>query len=279
MWPSRGTRLGAVAAVLVFGGCDDPTLLRPAPETVDALVITSVLDPDSSTQALVAEPIVGTFGGWFRIEVRDETGALVATETHDSVSTIPDSDSEEFSNDWLPCVRRFGDILSGRPACYIFDFRPEYGARYRIRVSAEGFPAAEAETHVPGEFELLEVETSGHPPGTKGLYARWSRSEGAYRYIVAVRSQNVVCYSTHGCLKGWYQATDATEIRAEVPATDLEAGTGPWYVDVYALDRALYEYLTTGSGGELFAVPPLENVEGGYGVVGSWLRRSKAVGY
>ncbi len=279
MRPARGTQMRAVAAVLILAGCDDPTSLRSVPEKVNAMVITTVFDPDSATQALVAEPVVGTFEGWFRIEVRDETGELVATETHDSVTISPDPDSEEHHQELLPCLRRFGGILSARPACYIIDFRPEHGARYRIRVTAEGFPAAEAETHVPGEFDLLEVETSGSPPGTKGLYVRWSRSEGAYRYIVAMRSQHVTCYSTRGCLKGWYHVTDATEMRAEVPASDLEPGSGPWYVDVYALDRALYEYLTTGSGGDLFAVPPLENVDGGYGVVGSWLRRSMKVGY
>jgi hypothetical protein len=46
-------------------------------------------------------------------------------------------------------------------------------------------------------------------------------------------------------------------------------------VDVYALDRALFEYLTTGASGDLFPVPPVQNIVGGHGAMGAWVRRTR----
>jgi hypothetical protein len=62
-----------------------------------------------------------------------------------------------------------------------------------------------------------------------------------------------------------------------VAAEDSAFGSsysGPYYVDVYAMDRHAYEDVMTGSGSEFLPVPPSENVVGGFGAVGAWVIRS-----
>lgn len=270
---------GSVLALWIAAtaGCDDPTMLRPAPGLNREMILTMVLDPDESRQVLFVEAVDvdGHFEGWVRSEIFDSRGSLIGSEIHDS---IPKNPADRVENN-LPCAVRYGVLGTANPsACFEFDLQPEHGSRYRVRVSAEGRPTAEAETLIPGDFQILDVDATGSPPGTTGLRVRWTPSSGSYRYIVAIRSERVECYDVKGCLDGWYADTDATELYATVPAEKLRAGRGPWWVDVYAMDRALYEYLTTGSGGDLFAIPPVQNVEGGYGVIGAWVRRSARVG-
>lgn len=265
-------------AVCVASACDDPTLLRPAPELAREMILTMALDPDSSTQVLFVEAVdtEGTFEGWVRADIFDEQGALLSTIAQDSVPR--EHGSSELLDILRPCGQRYGMLGIANPVtCFAFQLRPVHGREYRVRVSAEGRPTAEAATMTPGDFQIVEVDANGAPPGTKGLSVRWTPSEGAFRYIVAIRSLDVTCYHVKGCLDGWYEETATTELRATVPAEKLDAGSGPWFVDVYALDRALFEYLTTGSGGDMFAIPPVENVVGGHGVIGSWVKRSKRV--
>lgn len=61
-------------------------------------------------------------------------------------------------------------------------------------------------------------------------------------------------------------------VAGTIPGEALEDGSGPWSLEVLALDRGLYEYFISGTGHDLFSVPPVENVEGGHGVLGSWSR-------
>lgn len=272
-WPlfaALGLMIGAVA-------CEDPTSIRPPPVRDQDLVLFMVIDPDSTAQQIIVEAVDpnGWWEGFVRAEVFDEKGALLAAQTQDRVPFHSDRDQAPLWMDLIsPCIRRYGgDAFSGPATCFTLAFQPEPGKEYRLRVSAEGRPPVEARAIVPGPFELTYVNALGFPPGTSGLEVRWTPSAGAYRYIVALRSREVTCYSVHGCHDGWFVVTDSTELSTRVPAAKLREGHGPWHISVYAVDKALYEYLTTGSGGNYFSVPPISNVEGGYGVVGSWRER------
>ncbi|HEY0035512.1 MAG TPA: DUF4249 family protein, partial [Longimicrobium sp.] len=162
------------------------------------------------------------------------------------------------------------------PRCLDFRFTPRPGASYRVSVSADGFAAASGTVLVPGDFVVKAVEVRGALPGTEGLEAAWSASAGAYRYVVTVRPTTAPeCVRIRSCDKRWFAVTSDTTLSTTVPADELSGGEGPWSVDVYALDRALYEYLTTGASGDLFPVAPVQNVQGGHGAVGAWLRRSR----
>jgi hypothetical protein len=146
---------------------------------------------------------------------------------------------------------------------------------------------------VPGDFEVLDVRAEGTaPPGSEGLYVRWTESEGAYRYLVALRATIPPWCVEYGerCLngstqvlpdrQGWFAVTQNTVLQTVVSgeaAEEIASGRGPWYVDVYAVSKPLYEYLTTGTSGRLFPVPPVQNVEGGYGAVGAWVVRTMKI--
>jgi len=257
-------RAAMLAALLLATGCDDPTHARTPPR-VNALSIFLVLDPDSLVQPLLAYPtnsadVIQGLSGTVH-----SGGALVASG---SMAALPSA-----------CTERYWTSGSaGLPRCVPFQFSPRPGATYRVSVSGEGYPAAAATATVPGEFQVREVVARGTPPGTEELRVSWTPSKGAYRYVVALRPQTAPrCVRIRACTQGWYAATTDTVLQTRVPASELQGGEGAWFVDVYAMDRAVYEYLTTGSSGNLFPVPPVQNVEGGYGAVGAWVRRSRLV--
>jgi hypothetical protein len=245
-------------------GCDDPTLSRRPPE-ITAMVVLLVLDPDFSTQPLLAYPAnaVGPMA-----EVRGEIyrdAQLVSADT-----------ASKFA--WS-CAARYGSLdTAGEPSCIDFGFTPEFGVTYDVRASGDGYPPVSASASVPGDFQVREVIARGSPPGTEELEVRWTPSSGAYRYVVAMRGQDEPrCLIMNSCRQGWYGVTTDTVFSGKVPASELEGTEGPWSVDVYSMNQSAYEYLTTGTAGNLFSVPPVQNVSGGYGAVGAWVRRSKDI--
>jgi hypothetical protein len=258
--------LAALALLLAAttAACDDPTLTRRPPELA-SMTLFLVLDPDAEVQPLLAKPasaereLAGLHG-----EVRRD-GASVATAAGGSPQ----------ENAHLPCVGRYGPVTIAAH-CLAFAFRPAFGGTYSVAASADGYPSAAATTRVPGDFTITAVEAEGDPPGTGALRVAWTRSEGAYRYVVALRPSTLPpCVEMRSCEQGWSVATRDTTIHTAVPAAALAGAGGPWQVDVYAMDEAVYQYLTTGSTGNLFPVGAVQNVSGGYGAVGSWVRRSR----
>jgi hypothetical protein len=257
--------------------CDDPTALRPAPDQDRSLTVALVLVADSPVQPLLVRSVaIGDrweFKGYLHAEIHDDANELAAFAMMD---TIPSSDWKDYSH----CNYLYGTLALPSPSdCLPLEFRPRFGARYHLRVTAEDRPTVEGTTTVPGDFEIVSISARGYPPGTASLEAEWTASEGAHRYLVALRSENFICYNVRGCLDGWFTETDTTIIRTTVPESGLKEGIGPWHLDIYAVDRALYEYLTTGSGGGLFPVQPIQNVKGGYGVFGAYTRRSRRAGF
>lgn len=154
------------------------------------------------------------------------------------------------------------------------------GRRYQVTVTAPGRPQATAATTVPGDFDFESLVGDGDPPGTTRLRASWSTSAGAFRYIVNVRAvpdcmtQPPLC-ETFGL--PWADVTPVPRIDTIVPGTAIPADrTEGVEVAVYAVNRDLFEYFTTGVGGT-FTVQPKQNVSGGYGVLGAWVRRVRVM--
>jgi hypothetical protein len=264
----RATRCGAAglfaALVLLAAACGQPTAIPPT--ATDALRLFLVLDPDTTSQPLLVQRMTAgeTLQG-LRGSIRQGAAVVAAA-----------AGQEDWRNEFSPCRARYGTLPANAfPRCLDFALRPLPGATYHVEVAAEGHRPATATITVPGDFTLREVRASGNPPGATALDVRWSPSEHAYRYLVALRPQTLPrCVEINDCDQGWYAVTADTVLMATVPAEAVQGAGGPWWVDVYAVERALYEYLTTGATGDLFPVPPLQNVEGGYGAIGAWVRRS-----
>jgi len=162
----------------------------------------------------------------------------------------------------------------------VFEAAVAPGHRYRVTVTAPGRPVASAVTTIPADFAIDYIDARGDPPGAAGLEARWTPSAGAFRYIVTVRAEPD-CVTTPGVCEDfgepWAGVTAATSIDTVVPATAIPPDrTQGIEVAVYAVNREMFEYFTTGVGGP-FTVQPKQNVQGGHGVVGAWVRRVRTI--
>lgn len=255
--------LALILASATAAGCDDPTASRQPP-ALTRMVAFAILDPDSTTQPLLVYPADAASALTnLRGTVR-QGGAMVETAPM----------SEHF---W-GCSDRYGP-LSAQPRCVNFEFVPHLGTTYEVSASADGYPTVRATVTVPGDFRLIRASAEGTPPGSGGLDVWWTPSRGAYRYLVALRPTTAPgCLNTKACRRGWYAVTTDTMFAGTVPTDQMDGARGPWSIDVFALDQAAFEYLTTGSSGNLFPVPPMQNVEGGYGAIGAWVHRSLAIG-
>ncbi len=168
----------------------------------------------------------------------------------------------------------------GTSYAMLFEATVEPGRRYRVTVTAPGRPAASASTTIPADFAITTVDALGDPPGSDRLAAAWSPSAGAFRYIVNVRagpdclSQPPMC-ETFG--DPWAGVTIEPRIDTIVPMAAIPGDrTRSVEVAVIAINRELFEYFTTGVGGP-FTVQPKQNVQGGHGVLGAWVRRVRTI--
>lgn len=262
------------ALAFLYAGCGDVGIVRP--EGSERMILFMAMDPDEPYQALLvwAATPGDTLPG-LEAEVRGGGGELLATARS----------PEPWTNDSLrPCQRRYGGLAGPtRHHCLPLTFDADPGAVYHIAVRAEGYAPASATVPIPGGFDIIGAQADGEPPGREGLQAAWSASEGAFRYMVGLRADVPpwCALNETGDLcgvapdrQGWLTILADTVLDTTVDTEELEGGEGPWYFEVYATDEPLHGFLTTGHAGDLFPVPPKQNVEGGYGAVGSWVRRS-----
>ncbi|MEJ2184450.1 MAG: DUF4249 family protein [Gemmatimonadota bacterium] len=258
-------------ATLAAFACMDPASPRLPPNDRDrSLVLFMVLDPDE-----VATLVPGGQGLWVTTAFVQDSLAPPDWEFHgvDAILSSPGAASVQGQPADRGC---YGGDFPAAATCMRFPGPIRYGATYSVTVSADSFPTATASANVPGDFKILDHEANGSPPGTAGLSVSWTPSAGAYRYLVTLRAESTPeCYPY--CWNGWSAIAESTSFTGSVPAAALSKGLGPWLLDVYALDRHLYEYLSSGTGGPLFSVAPTSNVQNGYGVVGAWVRRSVPV--
>ncbi|HEU0013146.1 MAG TPA: hypothetical protein VFQ45_05655 [Longimicrobium sp.] len=275
------------ALALLLAACDDPTATRTAPP-LSGLSLYMIVDPDAHPQVLVVKPPQPTpilqLGGtvWSGAQQVAAVTPVPGVEPRDSWESWPEVCHQRHSP-----VYGVGNIP---PRCLVFDFDPQYGGTYRVDVAAQGWRSATATVTVPGSFEIRSASAGGTPPGTEGLQATWTRSAGAHRYVVALRSVLLKDCTREPCTPeddlprqeynpdGWLTATADTSVSVVVPREGLLELPRRWFLDVYAMDRVAFEYLTTGNAAEPFPVPPTQNVQGGQGAIGAWVRRSIEVG-
>ena len=259
------------ALILILLGCGDPLTVRDAPAVDRSIRLFMVLDPDSATQALLLESLDP--GGKFedlRAELHASGGLIVVGQIH-KYPDAPDVD------DRRRCSQRYGAIgTNAASACVVFESAVEPGRSYDLIVSARQRPTARARTTVPDAFSIVALSLAGEPPGTDGVDAHWNPSPSAHGYFALLRADSTDCVDVRGCPGGWSISTTDTVVSATIPREALEDGSGPWTFEVIALDRGLYQYLNSGTGNDLFSVPPIENVEGGHGVLGSWTRATRS---
>ena len=84
-------------------------------------------------------------------------------------------------------------------------------------------------------------------------------------------------HKKHCCHDGWYAEVDGTSATLSLPSKAIDEAVEPVTLDVTALSKEMHDYLTSGTEGEFFSVPPIQNVENGFGFVGSMRVRSLVV--
>lgn len=252
----RMLRGPALLLLAVCASCDDPGAALALPEFPPEVMVVAALDPGSAFQT---------------VYVRAPGGGLpprpvVARILRDGVVVVADTIEAGEPGDLSFCTNDFGR-LSGSGVCLQLHLWPEPGAEYELRVEAPGRKEAWARTTVVGTFDLDVATVAGDPPSHAA--ASWSGSAGTHRYFLSVRSAETSCSP---CETGWATYLDSTRYDGPVDAASLEEGEPPWIVQVEAMNRELYDFLTTGAGGDLFTVPPRQNVVDGHGVFGSRAR-------
>lgn len=257
----------------LVAGCDDPAQPIEVPsDLLRSMSLRLLLVPGTEIQPLWVTTLdVSEFGiiEGLSVDVISEAGVVVRIDSVTEDMAASDA-----------CYERYGVLsLNSKFACVELPFDPIPGRRYRVTVRAAGRPTATASVLIPGPFELGEITATGSPPGTERLTATWSRSDSAYAYLLGYSAGGLECgvVNVKGCPDGWFTTTRDTVLETTIPEPTVEA-SGGWRLDVFAVDRGLLEYLTTGSGDEFFAVPPVSNVEGGHGFVGAWVHQRYSLG-
>lgn len=179
--------------------------------------------------------------------------------------------------DYGPCMDRLGQMsvyheMRDR-VCMTPEAALEPGGVYRVEARARDRNTAAGIARVVGGFEIGDAVLSGAEDAAT-LSASWTPSLAAHRYIVSFRSD---CERAPEC-DPWHAEADTNTIGIRVPRYAIDnALTDPMTLDVVAFDEHLHAFLTTGHNGIAFDVPPVQNVEGGFGVVGSLRFRERAL--
>lgn len=258
----RALRRALLALTLGLAGCIDPASARLPLETSERdLIVFMVLDPQRTGQD--GRPLQAAVITTSDVSLSELSGLEVDLMNSDGSLGRGQPTSSE--------CPYFGSYAAPS-TCVVFEVNAAAWESYSLLASADGHTPVTGAATVPGAFEITSYVAEGGPPGTGGLAVEWTPSPGAYRYLVAVRAAR-----TPGCFPdcdGWMAITAEPRFSGIVPREALAPGQGPWFLDVYALDRPLHNYLVSGTPGDLFSVPPASNVQGGHGVVGAWVRRT-----
>ena len=257
----------AAAALAGSGACRDVIRLGPPPVLDDRLIVYAALDADSAWHPLAVWPA--------------EKGRLLTTAearlyrasagSADAAWELVDATIELHDRD--VCRPRYP--FAGGSLCLRFEAVLEPGSTYRVEVASEGRATAAGETGVVGPFTVESAALSGGEESAT-LTAAWTPSVLAERYVVSVRRFNVRLI---GGERGWFTDSGGTSITTGVPGSAIRNALERLTLDVVSFDANLWAYLTTGSGGDGFSIPPVQNVEGGFGVVGSFTFRSRPLAF
>jgi hypothetical protein len=234
----------------------------------DRLILFAALNPDSAGHPVLVWPVndadtlqgteikmyrAGDGTSGFDWDLVAETGQLVGDEV---------------------CSRVYGNVHKGSWQCLVPTVILDDSVSYRVEVSAQDRATAWGVAVAVGAFEV-DTALLSRSGAESTLSASWTASLAAHRYIVSLRRYwggNVF----HG-VEGWYVEVADTSITTLVPDDAIRNAIRPLTLDVAAFDEHLHAFITSGNGGSAFSVPPVQNVVGGFGVVGSVRYRSLAV--
>ena len=254
--------MGAAVAGCGGGGLVDlPELLD------DRIILFAPLNPDSTRHKVLAAPVYERT----RLEgtvVTIHQGHETEAGTYWSLVAVT---RERVTDGWCGGLYVIDDDQDEQ--CLVLSADLEPGGTYRVEVSAEKHAPAWGVTRAVGDFSVDTARLSDRQ-GAHELSASWTRSVAAHRHLVSLRR-----YQNPDQVRrpeGWYVEVDGTTVTTVVPESAVEKAVKPLILDVVALDEHLYSYITTGNDGE-FPVMPVQNVEGGFGYVGSLRFRSRPV--
>ena len=251
------------------GACLEPIRIAEPPVLDDRVIVFAALDPDLTIHPLLVLPAEGrrhlteTVARLYRADEGSQGVAWTLVDTTAQIRNSRDSVGV--------CGRRYS--LDGSPQCLALEAVLEPGSTYRVEVSSEGRATARGEARVVGPF-AVESAVLSETGESSMLTASWTPSQLADTYLVSVRRYNVRMI---GGEQGWFTNVAATSITTEVPEGAIAKALQPLTLDVVAVDPHLWAYMNTGTGGEGYSIPPVQNVDGGFGVVGSYTFRSRAI--
>lgn len=245
---------------VLLAGCTATDLAAPVAETAEMQVLL-LLDPSRATQVVLVEAV-------------DVGGTLSDVKVVISTPDAREVAAGDGTGDASPCVARYGTVVAVNDVdCVLLNFSPGMGETYHVEISARDRPTATASVVIPGDFSITDFRADGDPPGSQSLSATWETSRDSYRYAVAIASEApAYCPRIGGC-GGWSEVVADTTFSDRIPEGTIDQSRD-WYFDVYALSKGLHDFITTGAGGDVFPIPPSQNVRNGFGMVGAWVRKS-----
>ena len=265
------------ASVFLTAACGDIVHPEPRVDLNDQLWIFALLNPDSARHTVVIAPIEGlgpavpSVGVTIHKRVSGSFGPSWIMVSRDSAS----ADSARMygrpsGNPASPCAIARSGATTAEVFCLAPEAALEAGATYRVEAWVPGRPSAIGTTRAVGGFEIVRAVLSdrGESPY---LSAKWTESLATDHYLMGIRRWVTDCI---GCSNAWFADLDSTSFAGPVPREAIDSAGPVPTLDVAAMDEHLHAFLTTGHGGLLFSVPPVQNVEGGFGVVGSARFRS-----
>jgi len=233
----------------------------------DRIIVFAPLNPDSTRHKVLVNPVdAGTplEGTVATIHQGHETEA----GTYWSLVAVT---RELWTGGWCGGLYVYEDQ---EEQCLVLPAVLEPGATYRVEVSAENHAPAWGVTRAVGDFSLDTARLSVRQ-GDHMLSGSWTKSVDAHRYLVSLRR-----YQNPDEIRrpeGWYLEVDGTSVTTVVPESAVEKAVKPLILDVVAMDEHLYSYITSGNDGNVFPAMPVQNVEGGFGYVGSLRFRARPV--
>lgn len=260
-----------VVIAICLGACGELAAPpRPKDPLSDQLILYALLLPDTPRHHVLVAPADGIArpdlsGVELTIRKRVEGGAggewaLVGQW----------QDPYEKDCELMGVVPLFVNLLNRGAYCFKPEARLRTGALYRVEARADERATARGETRIVGDFEVTGAALS-----SRALSAQWTSSVVAHRYFMGLRRiADPTCFT---CARSWYSDVDGTKFDGSVPQHAVEAAGSHPILEVVAVERSLHGFLTTGHEGALHDVHPVQNVTGGFGVVGSMLSRGRAV--
>lgn len=261
--------VGAGAALTAtLGACGSIVHPDPPADLDDRLILFAFLNPDTTRHRVQVE----TANNMSRTELRGLAVAIYkGAPGGGGVDWTPVAAWEGARGTNL-CETSFSRTRTGF-ACLHLEAALDPGVVYKVEARADGRAKASGTTTLVGDFDVEEAEMTGGP-GSRAIRASWTESTAAHRYLMALRRQDDFCGN---CIRAWYRDLRSTSYDGPVPQSAVDsAGVEP-VLDVMALDEHFHAYLHSGHEGNFSTVQPAQNVEGGFGVVGSATYRSRRI--